>query len=51
MEYVLVSTFAALLSIAAMTFVSRLVKTRIDQMAQKIGMDASEFDIDLDLDP
>ena len=45
MEYVIVSTFAALLSIAAITFVGRLVKTRVDKMAAKLDMDATEFDL------
>lgn len=45
MEYVIVSTFAALLSIAAITFVGRLVKSRVDKMASKLNMEASEFDL------
>lgn len=45
MEYVIVSTFAALLSIAAITFVGRLVKGRVDKMASKLNMEATEFDL------
>ena len=47
MEYVIVSTFAALLSIAAITFVGRMVKTKVNSMAEKLNMDATEFDFDL----
>lgn len=50
MEYVIVSTFAALLSVAAITFVGRLVKTKVSVMAGKLGMEATEFDFDLGLD-
>lgn len=45
MEYVIVSTFAALLSIAAITFVKRLVKDRVGQMASKLGVESPEFDL------
>lgn len=50
MEYVIVSTFAALLSIASITFVGRLVKSRVDHMASKLGVEATEFDLDLTFD-
>lgn len=49
MEYVIVSTFAALLSIAAVTFVGRLVKTKVTAMSDKLGVEATEFDFDLGL--
>ncbi len=47
MEYVIVSTFAALLSIASITFVGKLVKGRVDHMASKLGVETTEFDLDL----
>ena len=50
MEYVIVSTFAALLSIAAISFVAKVVKEKVNTMAQKIGVEATEFDFDLGLD-
>jgi hypothetical protein len=51
MEYVIVSTFAALISIAAITFVGRMVKSKVSLMAEKIGMTPDEFEFDLSLDP
>jgi hypothetical protein len=51
MEYVIVSTFAALLSIAAITFVARMVKSKVDTLADKVGIEATEFDLDLGLSP
>lgn len=49
MEYVIVSTFAAMLSLAAITFVGRMVRTKVDVMAKKVGVEATEFDFDMDL--
>lgn len=37
LEYVLVSTFAALLTIAALGFVGKLVKDRLDQIGARLG--------------
>ena len=51
MEYVIVSTFAALLSIAAITFVARMVKSKVDTLSDKVGIEATEFDLDLGLSP
>lgn len=48
-EYVIVSTFAAILSVAAITFVGRIVKTKVSTMSDKIGIEATEFDFDLGL--
>lgn len=45
MEYIIVSTFAALLSITAITFVGNLVKSRIDKIAAKLKVDSPEFDL------
>ncbi len=50
LEYVIVSTFAAVLSIASITFVGRMVKTKVDQVATKVGITADEFDFTF-LDP
>ncbi len=50
LEYVIVSTFAALLSIAAITFVGKMVKEKVNAMASKVGVDAHEFDFDLGLE-
>jgi Flp pilus assembly pilin Flp len=47
LEYVIISTFATLLSVAAVTFVGRMVKQKVDSMAEKLQIDATEFEFDL----
>jgi hypothetical protein len=51
MEYIVVSSFALLVSVSAVTWIGRLVKARIDNLAAKLGTDAGDFDISLDPTP
>lgn len=46
MEYIIVSTFAILLSVAALGFIAKVFKEKIAVMAEKLGVDAGELDID-----
>ena len=39
LEYILVSTFAAVVGMAALGFVGRVVKSQLVNMASKLGMD------------
>ena len=49
-EYTIVSTFAVFVSVAALTFVGRMFKTRVQKLAEHVGMEATELDIDLGLE-
>ena len=48
MEYIVVSSFALLVSVSAVTWIGKLVKARIDNLSAKLGTDAGDFDISLD---
>ena len=45
LEYILVSTFAAVITIAALGFVGNIVKKQLANMAQRLGMDADPADL------
>ena len=51
MEYIIVSSFALLVSISAVTWLGTIVKDRVTKIASKMGVEATEFDLDLDLHP
>jgi Flp pilus assembly pilin Flp len=42
LEYILVSTFAAAVSLTALGFVGKVVQAELTKMAEKLGMDAPE---------
>jgi len=48
MEYIVVSSFALIVSVSAVTWIGKLVKARIDNLSAKLGTDAGDFDISLD---
>jgi hypothetical protein len=48
MEYIVVSSFALLVSVSAVTWIGKLVKARIDNLSAKLGTDAGDFDVSLD---
>ncbi len=50
-EYIIVSTFAAVLSLAGISYVGKLVHQKVDKLAEKTGVSADELDIDLGYDP
>lgn len=39
LEYILVSTFAAVVGIAALTFIGRVVESQLTHMAEELGVD------------
>ena len=47
-EYIIVSTFAAVISLTAVSFISKIFKDRVTKMSDKLEMsetvDPSEFD-------
>lgn len=51
LEYVLISTFAAALSIAAMTYVGRLVKSQLAALGERLDQDLNSGDDDGGFDP
>lgn len=51
MEYIIVSSFALLVSISAVTWLGTIVKDRVAKIASKMGVESAEFDLDLDLHP
>ena len=51
MEYIIVSSFALLVSISAVTWLGTIIKDRVAKVASKMGVEAAEFDLDLDLQP
>lgn len=48
MEYIVVSGFAILVSISAVTWLGKVIKERIDHIASKMGSDSGEFNVDLE---
>ncbi len=42
LEYILVSTFAAVVSLTALGFVGKVVQAQLAKMADKLGLDAPE---------
>ncbi len=50
MEYIIVSSFALLVSISAVTWLGSIIKDRVSKIATKMGVDSTNFDLDLDLD-
>lgn len=49
LEYILVSAFAAVVGMAALGFVSKIVKEQLANMAQKLGIEeTAEFELPWD---
>lgn len=42
LEYILVSTFAAVVSLTALGFVGKVVQAQLAKMAERLGLDAPE---------
>jgi Flp pilus assembly pilin Flp len=51
LEYILVSTFAAVVTIAALSYVARLVKSEVNKINSKLGGDAAATEFDFDFAP
>ena len=48
MEYIIVSCFALLISITAVTWLGKMVKARITTIAERLNLDTSELELDFD---
>ena len=46
LEYVLVSTFAAAICTAALSFIGQAVQTKLEHLADKLGSDAVPEDLE-----
>ncbi|MEN9833872.1 MAG: hypothetical protein RL011_65 [Pseudomonadota bacterium] len=51
LEYILVSTFAAVITIAALSYVGRLVKAEVNKINSKLGGDAQATEFDFEFAP
>ena len=51
MEYIIVSSFALLVSITTVTWLGKIVKERIAAIADKIQVEPIDLDLDLELAP
>ncbi len=45
LEYILVSTFAAVVTMGALAFVGTVIKKQLTHMGEKLGVDAPESDV------
>lgn len=48
MEYIVVSTFALLVSISAVTWIGKIIKDRVDKIASKMGAESNDFDLGIE---
>jgi hypothetical protein len=48
MEYIIVSCFALLISVTAVTWLGKMVKARITTIAERLNLDTSELELDFD---
>lgn len=48
MEYIIVSSFALLASISAVTWIGKVIKDRVDKIANQVGADSTDFDVGLE---
>jgi hypothetical protein len=48
MEYIIVSCFALLVSVTAVTWLGKMVKARIVSIAERLDLDTTELEMDFD---
>jgi len=48
MEYIIVSCFALLVSVTAVSWLGKLLKDRIATMAERLNVDTSELDLEFE---
>lgn len=48
MEYIIVSCFALLVSVTAVTWLGKIVKARITSIAERLSLDTSDLDLNMD---
>ncbi|MBP9708629.1 MAG: hypothetical protein KBD78_13400 [Oligoflexales bacterium] len=47
MEYILVTTFATVVGISALGFVGGVIKEKLNEMADKLGVESTALDFDI----
>jgi hypothetical protein len=50
MEYIIVSCFALMVSVTAVTWIGKITKDRIASMAQRLQVDTNDLNFDFDMD-
>jgi hypothetical protein len=48
MEYIIVSCFALLVSVTAVTWLGKMVKARITVISERLGLDTTDLELDFD---
>lgn len=48
MEYIIVSCFALLVSVTAVTWLGKMVKARITVIGERLGLDTTDLELDFD---
>jgi hypothetical protein len=51
LEYVIVSGFALVVSVTAVTWIGSIIKSKMNQIAQRIHSDSPDIDLDFNLGP
>lgn len=49
MEYIIVSCFALMVSLTAVTWIGKITKERITSMAQRMQLDTNDLNFDFDM--
>lgn len=49
MEYIIVSCFALMVSVTAVTWIGKITKDRIASMAQRMQLDTNDLNFDFDM--
>lgn len=49
MEYIIVSCFALMVSVTAVTWIGKITKDRIASMAQRLQLDTNDLNFDFDM--
>jgi hypothetical protein len=49
MEYIIVSCFALMVSVTAVTWIGKITKDRIASMAQRLQVDTNDLNFDFDM--
>lgn len=49
MEYIIVSCFALMVSVTAVTWIGKITKDRIASIAQRLQLDTSDLNFDFDM--
>ena len=50
MEYIIVSCFALLISVTAVSWLGKIIKDRINKIAERMNLDTADLELDFDND-